>query len=76
MAWHVVWRVQEAQTGLLWVVEQIPGLVVAADMTPTLLLGYWPSFNVPFFPEVGGWVGGWGLWQVCVCARAWGGGGA
>lgn len=31
---------------------QIPGLVVAADMTSTLAMGYWPSFNVPYFPEV------------------------
>jgi hypothetical protein len=38
--------------GLLWVAEQIPGRVVAADMTPTLALGYWPSFNVPAFPEI------------------------
>lgn len=43
---------QEACDGLLWVVEQIPGLVVSADMTAVLALGYWPSFNVPFFPEV------------------------
>ncbi|GAB4815323.1 hypothetical protein N2152v2_002369 [Parachlorella kessleri] len=42
---------QAADAGLLWVVEQLPGLVVAADMTPTLCMGYWPSFNVPFFPE-------------------------
>jgi hypothetical protein len=39
--------------GLLWVAEQVPGLVAAADMTPMLAFGYWPSFNVPFFPEVG-----------------------
>ncbi|KAL4421804.1 hypothetical protein ABPG77_009610, partial [Micractinium sp. CCAP 211/92] len=38
--------------GLLWVAEQIPGLVVAADMTQTLSFGYWPSFNVPYFPEI------------------------
>ena len=39
--------------GLLWVAEQIPGAVVAADMTPTLALAaYWPSFNVPAFPQV------------------------
>ena len=39
--------------GLLWVAEQVPGLVAAADMTDMLAFGYWPSFNVPFFPEVG-----------------------
>lgn len=40
------------EPGLLWVAEQIPGLVVAADMTQTLAFGYWPSFNVPYFPEI------------------------
>ena len=43
---------EDLQPGLLWVAEQIPGLVVAADMTPALALGYWPSFNVPYFAEV------------------------
>ena len=38
--------------GLLWVVEQIPGKIVAADMTSTLLMGYWPSMNIPYFPEI------------------------
>lgn len=42
---------QELLPGLLWVAEQIPGLIEAADMTETLLRGYWPSYNVPFFPE-------------------------
>ena len=43
---------QALQPGLLWVAEQIPGLVAAADMTSHLERGYWPSYNVPFFPEV------------------------
>lgn len=61
---HAAPAAQEMHDGLLWVVEQIPGLVVDADMTPTLALGYWPSFNVPFFPEVRSMRGGataWGL---------------
>jgi len=37
---------------LLWVVEQIPGLVVGEDLTATLRLGYWPSYNVPYFPVI------------------------
>jgi len=45
--------VQELQEGLMWVAEQIPGLTTAADMTATLERGYWPSYNVPFFREVG-----------------------
>ncbi|PSC74620.1 Phospholipase B-like 1 isoform A [Micractinium conductrix] len=40
------------QPGLLWVAEQIPGKVVAADVTNILAFGYWPSFNVPYFPEI------------------------
>jgi len=40
--------------GLLTVVEQMPGVdgVISADMTQILVLGYWPSFNVPFFDRV------------------------
>ncbi|XP_064614813.1 phospholipase B-like 1 [Liolophura sinensis] len=36
----------------LWVVEQIPTLVAAADKTDVLRTGYWPSYNVPFFEDV------------------------
>lgn len=36
----------------LWVVEQIPSLVRAADTTVILRTGYWPSYNVPFFEEI------------------------
>jgi len=43
---------EDPHPGLLWVAEQIPGLVVFADMTKILTLGYWPSFNVPAFPEI------------------------
>ncbi len=30
-----------------------PGLTMTADATAQLELGYWPSYNVPYFPEVG-----------------------
>ena len=43
---------KELLPGTLWVAEQIPGLVEASDMTDTLLRGYWPSYNVPYFEEV------------------------
>eukprot|EP00775_Hariotina_reticulata_P010288 gene10288-10447_t len=43
---------QELQPGLLTVVEQMPGLVVFGDKTQALERGYWPSYNVPFFPEI------------------------
>lgn len=32
---------RELPKGLLWVVEQMPGLVVASDHTDTLEWGYW-----------------------------------
>ncbi|KAI7844422.1 hypothetical protein COHA_002016 [Chlorella ohadii] len=43
---------RELPRGLLWVVEQAPGLVVASDQTDTLTRGYWPSFNIPYHREV------------------------
>lgn len=36
----------------LWVMEQIPGLVVGADETSLLTFGYFPSYNVPFFERI------------------------
>ena len=33
-------------------IVQIPGLTVAADQTSVLARGYWPSYNVPFYPEI------------------------
>jgi len=37
----------------LWVAEQIPGYFVSADQTQTLMTqGYWPSYNVPFYPFI------------------------
>ena len=38
--------------GLLTVIEQVPGLVMHGDMTRSLLLGYWPSMNIPYFTEI------------------------
>ena len=31
---------------------QVPGLTVAEDQTEILSRGYWPSYNVPFYPEI------------------------
>ncbi|KAK3755108.1 hypothetical protein QZH41_017928, partial [Actinostola sp. cb2023] len=36
----------------LWVVEQIPTYVASGDQTEILRLGYWPSYNVPFYEKV------------------------
>ncbi|XP_033747259.1 putative phospholipase B-like 2 [Pecten maximus] len=39
--------------GLLYVLEQIPGLIVFDDLTGRLLNEtYWASYNVPYFPAV------------------------
>ncbi|CAF90435.1 unnamed protein product, partial [Tetraodon nigroviridis] len=38
--------------GALTVVEQIPGLVEHSDQTGALRRGYWPSYNVPFHPNI------------------------
>ncbi|KAH9489509.1 Phospholipase B-like 1 [Bulinus truncatus] len=35
-----------------WVAEQIPRLVVAEDLTSLLRLGYFASYNVPYFEEI------------------------
>lgn len=37
----------------LWVVEQIPGLVVGSCLTLQLERGYFPSYNIPNFAQVG-----------------------
>uniref|UniRef100_K7FJ07 Phospholipase B-like n=1 Tax=Pelodiscus sinensis TaxID=13735 RepID=K7FJ07_PELSI len=40
-------------SGVLTVLEQIPGLVVVADKTEELYQkGYWASYNVPYFEEI------------------------
>jgi hypothetical protein len=36
----------------LWVVEEMPGLVVGGDQTITLARGYWSSYNIPFWSQV------------------------
>ncbi len=43
---------RDLEAGLLWIAEQIPGLVASRDMTEQLARGYWPSYNIPYFPEV------------------------
>jgi len=40
------------EPGTLWILEQIPGYIESADVTGTLTFGYWPSYNVPYFPYI------------------------
>uniref|UniRef100_A0A915J1Y7 Phospholipase B-like n=1 Tax=Romanomermis culicivorax TaxID=13658 RepID=A0A915J1Y7_ROMCU len=41
------------KSGLFTVVEQAPGLCVTQDLTIIITKqGYWPSYNVPYFPEI------------------------
>ena len=39
---------QGAKPGFLWIIEQIPGMAPAADVTDVLINqgNYWPSYNV------------------------------
>merc|ERR1719203_346116 len=43
---------QPLKPGLLWVVEDMPGLVVGGDKSDTLSRGYWPSYNVPYWSDI------------------------
>ncbi|KXZ50243.1 hypothetical protein GPECTOR_17g881 [Gonium pectorale] len=41
------------RTGVLWVLEQVPGAAISRDVSKVLLdQGYWASYNVPYFPEI------------------------
>lgn len=45
-------------TGVLWIAEQVPGLVATMDVTAVLAeKGYWPSYNIAYIPEIYAWSG-------------------
>jgi hypothetical protein len=55
--WHVVdynlfTPGKPLKPNTFWILEQLPTMTQAADMTHTLALGYWPSYNKAFFPAV------------------------
>jgi hypothetical protein len=44
---------QPIKPGTLWIAEQIPGFIVANDESSYLInQGFWPSYNIPFFPFI------------------------
>ena len=43
---------QPIPANFLWVVEEIPGLIVGADLSRNLDSGYYPSYNKPYFKEI------------------------
>jgi len=44
---------KQIQPGTLWILEQIPGYTESADVTDIVLSqGYWPSYNIPYFPDI------------------------
>ncbi|XP_075982708.1 putative phospholipase B-like 2 [Anticarsia gemmatalis] len=47
------------KSGLLWVIEQLPGYTEAEDLTEKLKeTTYFPSYNIPYFPRVFNMSGG------------------
>jgi len=40
------------EDGFFWVAEQIPGQIEFAELTNIVKFGYWPSYNVPYFPDI------------------------
>lgn len=46
-------------TDVLYVLEQIPGFIVSGDRTDILMKqGYWPSYNIPYYPFIFNMSGG------------------
>jgi len=63
----------------LWILEQVPGFIVAEDQTDYLITnGYWPSYNIPFYefiwnisgyPELYSEYGNQYSWSQCARAQ-------
>jgi len=50
--WKLFTPGQAIVPNTLWVSEEIPGQFPGADVSDVLAFGYWPSYNVPYFPQV------------------------
>eukprot|EP01112_Ceratiomyxa_fruticulosa_P007551 TRINITY_DN1964_c0_g2_i1.p1 TRINITY_DN1964_c0_g2~~TRINITY_DN1964_c0_g2_i1.p1 ORF type:complete len:544 (+),score=96.30 TRINITY_DN1964_c0_g2_i1:199-1830(+) len=40
------------KSNALWIIEQLPGVTHAGDVTDILSYGYWPSYNIPYFKDI------------------------
>jgi hypothetical protein len=46
-------KLSDLEENLFWVLEQMPGLIRAADLTHVLRKqGYWASYNIPYFEDL------------------------
>ena len=46
------------KTDVLYIAEQVPGLVASMDVTEILIeKGFWPSYNIAFIPSIYNWSG-------------------
>jgi len=44
---------RQMQSNTIWILEQIPGYCESADVSAVVnQQGYWPSYNIPFFPFI------------------------
>eukprot|EP01006_Ploeotia_vitrea_P042309 TRINITY_DN66617_c2_g1_i1.p1 TRINITY_DN66617_c2_g1~~TRINITY_DN66617_c2_g1_i1.p1 ORF type:complete len:542 (+),score=59.37 TRINITY_DN66617_c2_g1_i1:22-1647(+) len=43
---------EPVKPGTLYILEQIPGFIRNGDQSDILQFGYWPSYNVPFYPFI------------------------
>ena len=66
---HVFHQGHAPTEGVAFLLDQLPGLVEWADVTPLLVSqGYVPSYNIPYFPHafvVSGYQGGHGGGMRC-----------
>jgi hypothetical protein len=55
---------QPLKDNTLWILEQAPGFTEAADVTSVLRQqSYWPSYNIPYFPDMYVITGNQAAWQ-------------
>jgi hypothetical protein len=46
-------KLSQLENGLLWVLEQMPEIIIAEDKTDVLRQqGYWASYNIPYYEDI------------------------